>query len=94
MNDYRVQQLRELLEVSRRGEAKLSVQQVESLLDWDETPDPDARRLKAMIETDADEPAEVSVTGSEHHPGSPRQLHAAPGRRTVLGRFRLRSLQS
>ncbi len=93
MNDYRVQQLQELLEVSRRGDAKLSVHQVESLLDWDQTPDPDARRLKAMIETDADEPAEVSVTGIEQRSGSRRQLHAAEGRRTVLGRFRLRSLQ-
>ncbi len=92
MNDYRMLQLRELLEVSRRGDAKLSVQQVESLLDWDQTPGPDARRLKAMIEADADEPAEVSATGIEHSVAG-RQLHAAPGRRTVLGRFRLRSLQ-
>jgi hypothetical protein len=92
MNDYRMLQLRELLEVSRRGDAKLSVQQVESLLDWDQTPDPDARRLKAMIEADTDEPTEVSATGTEHSVAGP-QLHTAPGRRTVLGRFRLRSLQ-
>jgi hypothetical protein len=87
MNDYRVQQLRELLEVSRRGDAKLSVHQVESLLDWDETPGPDARRLKAMIAADADAPMTRDVTNIDRHSVAARQLPAAPERRTVLGRL-------
>jgi hypothetical protein len=94
MNDYRVQQLRELLEVSRRGDAKLSVQQVESLLDWDQTPDADARRLKAMIEADADAPMRREVTSIDQHSVAARPLDSGPARRTVLGRLRLRGLQS
>jgi hypothetical protein len=52
MNVYREQQLRELLEVSKRTEAKLSVSQVEALLMWQETPADDVRRLVATLDID------------------------------------------
>ena len=52
VNTYREQQLRELLDVSRRPEVKLSVSQIEALLTWQETPGNDVRRLLATLETD------------------------------------------
>ena len=52
VTNYREQQLRELLEVSRRPEVKLSVSQVEALLIWQETPGSDVRRLLATLEAD------------------------------------------
>ena len=52
MNVYREQQLRELLEVSRRPEARLSVSQVEALLIWQETSADDVRRLVATLDLD------------------------------------------
>jgi len=52
VNTYREQQLRELLDVSRRPEVKLSVSQVEALLMWQETPGNDVRRLLATLESD------------------------------------------
>ena len=52
VNTYREQQLRELLDVSRRPEVKLSVSQVEALLLWQETPGNDVRRLLATLESD------------------------------------------
>ncbi len=54
MNDYREQQLRELLEAWHRGDARLSVQQMKSLVDWENTPDADARRLEAALSLSAD----------------------------------------
>ena len=54
MNDYREQQLRELLEAWHRGAARLSVQQMKSLVDWEHTPDEDARRLEAALTARAD----------------------------------------
>jgi hypothetical protein len=50
-NDYREQQLRELLEISRRGDVKLTVPQIASLLSWDGTSTDDARRLTATVAT-------------------------------------------
>jgi len=52
MNSYREQQLRELLEVSRRTEVKLSFSQVESLLAWQETSPGDVRRLIGALDAD------------------------------------------
>lgn len=49
MNDYREHQLRELLEAWHRGDARLSVQQMQSLVDWEATPREDARRLEAAL---------------------------------------------
>lgn len=55
MNDYREHQLRELLEAWHRGDARLSVQQMKSLVDWGDTPDEDARRLEAALDVDAND---------------------------------------
>jgi hypothetical protein len=54
MNDYREHQLRELLEAWHRGDARLSVQQMKSLVDWEDTPDEDTRRLEAALSVHAD----------------------------------------
>lgn len=51
-NDYREQQLREMLEVSRRSDVRLSVSQVEALVKWRETPAGDVRRLVARLDVD------------------------------------------
>jgi hypothetical protein len=52
IDSYREQQFRELLEISRIPEAKLSVSQVEALLSWQGTTAGDVRRLVAMLEPD------------------------------------------
>ncbi len=52
MNDYRERQLRELLEAWNRGDARLSVQQMKSLVDWETTPVEDTRRLEAALSVD------------------------------------------
>jgi hypothetical protein len=54
MNDYREHQLRELLEAWHRGDARLSVQQMKSLVGWEGTPDEDARRLEAALSLHAE----------------------------------------
>lgn len=51
-NDYREQQLREMLEVSRRPDVRLSVSQVEALVKWRQTPAGDVRRLVATLDVD------------------------------------------
>jgi hypothetical protein len=51
-NVYREQHLRELLEVSRRPEVRLSVSQVEALLKWQGTPAGDVRRLVETLDVD------------------------------------------
>jgi hypothetical protein len=53
MNDYREHQLRELLDAWHRG-ARLSVPQMKSLVDWEDTPDEDTRRLEAVLGVHAD----------------------------------------
>jgi hypothetical protein len=54
MNDYRERQLRELLEAWHRGDARLSVQQMKSLVEWEATPHEDARRLEAALSVHGD----------------------------------------
>lgn len=54
MNDYREHQLRELLNAWQRGDARLSVRQMKSLVDWEATPDEDARRLETALNARAD----------------------------------------
>ena len=51
-NVYREQHLRDLLEVSRRPEVRLTAPQVEALLRWQGTPADDVRRLVATLDTD------------------------------------------
>jgi len=51
-NVYREQHLRDLLEVSRRPEVRLTVPQVEALLQWQGTPAGDVRRLVATLDAD------------------------------------------
>lgn len=65
-NVYREQHLRELLEVSRRPEAKLSVTQVEALLQWQQTPAGDVRRLVETL--DADQRL-TALRNAAHRPG-------------------------
>jgi len=87
MNDYRAQQLQELLEVSRRRDAKLTVQQLESLLDWEKTPEEDARRLTAALDRETNQSAASPTPIRQLHAAS-RELHVLPERRNVLARLR------
>jgi hypothetical protein len=54
MNDYRQHQLRELLEAWHRGDARLSDQQLKSLVGWENTPGEDLRRLEAALSARAE----------------------------------------